>query len=178
MRLPALLGVLALAAGCTGEPARPVSTLAEVDSADMQMLHFGYNVTRNGIRRSRLEADTAWFFDTRQVSVLHHVKATFFNDAGSPKATLTADRMDYNMRDGSMRAEGNVSLVGPAGERLTTSVLVFDVNRNTLSSDKPFLLLRGAERLEGSGFNADADFSRFQGGRLRGVTADSALAPP
>jgi hypothetical protein len=75
-----------------------------------------------------------------------------------------------------MRAEGNVMLVGPAGERLTTSVLVFDVNRNTLSSDKPFVLVRPGERLEGSGFDADADFSRFQGGRLVGVSADTSLS--
>jgi hypothetical protein len=74
-----------------------------------------------------------------------------------------------------MRAEGSVALVGPAGERLTTSVLVFDVNKNTLSSDKPFVLLRGGERVQGNGFDAAADFSRFQGSRLDGVTADTSL---
>ena len=175
MRGVALLLAALLVAACSGDSTTPTGAFAEADSADMRMLGFDYNVSRNGIRRSRLEADTAYFYDAHQTSVLRHVRATFFNDAGASRATLTADRMNYNLRDGSMRAEGNVVLVGPAGERLTTSVLVFDVNRNTLSSDKPFVLLRGGERLEGSGFDADADFSRFQASRLRGVTADTSL---
>lgn len=174
-REPVLLLALGLIA-CGTEVTPPAGAFAEADSADMRMLHFGYNVTRNGLRRSRLEADTAYFYDARQMSELRHVRATFYNDDGAPRASLTADRMAYNLRDGSMRAEGNVALIGPAGERLTTSVLVFDVNRNTLSSDKPFVLLRGGERLQGDGFDADADFSRFQGRRLHGVTTDTSAA--
>lgn len=169
--------LLGLALGACADPGtRPSGVFAEADSADMRMLDFSYNVTRNGIRRSKLEADTAYFYDARQASVLRHVHATFFDDAGAPRATLTADRMDYNLRDGSMRAEGNVTLLGPAGERLTTSVLVFDVNKNTLSGDKPFVLLRGTERMQGDGFDAAADFSRFQASRLHGVTSDTSLS--
>ncbi len=175
MRTLPLAAMLGMVLACHSGPTRPGGAFAEADSADMRMLNFDYNVTRNGIRRSRLEADTAYFYDSEQTSMLRHVRATFFNDIGTPRATLTADGMKYNLRDGSMRAEGHVALVGPAGERLTTSVLVFDVNRNTLSSDRPFVLLRGGERLQGSGFDADADFSRFQASRLRGVTADTAL---
>jgi LPS export ABC transporter protein LptC len=175
MRVLLLCLLVAGLAACHNETTPPEGSFAESDSADMRMLDFTYNVTRNGIRRSRLEADTAWFYDARQMSVLRHVRATFFNDMGAPRATLTADRMDYNLRDGSMRSEGDVTLVGPAGERLSTSVLVFDVNRNTLSSDQPFVLLRGGERLEGDGFDADADFSRFQASRMHGVTADTSL---
>ncbi len=177
MRAVALLALaLAMAACSSGDTTRPTGAFAEADSADMRMLDFKYNVTRNGIRRSLLQADTAYFYDARQLSALRHVRATFFNDAGASRATLTADRMEYNLRDGSMRAEGNVVLVGPAGERLTTSVLVFDVNKNTLSSDQPFVLMRAGERMQGDGFDADADFSRFEAARLHGVTADTTLS--
>lgn len=177
MRGVALLALaLAMAACSSGDTTRPTGAFAEADSADMRMLDFKYNVTRNGIRRSLLQADTAYFYDARQMSALRHVRATFFNDAGASRATLTADRMEYNLRDGSMRAEGNVVLVGPADERLTTSVLVFDVNKNTLSSDKPFVLMRAGERMQGDGFDADADFSRFEAARLHGVTADTTLS--
>ncbi len=177
MRAVALLALaLAMVACSSGDSTRPTGAFAEADSADMRMLDFKYNVTRNGIRRSLLQADTAYFYDARQMSSLRHVHATFFNDAGASRATLTADRMEYNLRDGSMRAEGNVVLVGPADERLTTSVLVFDVNKNTLSSDKPFVLMRAGERMQGDGFDADADFSRFEAARLHGVTADTTLS--
>ena len=177
MRAVALFALaLAMAACSSGDSTRPTGAFAEADSADMRMLDFKYNVTRNGIRRSLLQADTAYFYDARQMSALRHVRATFFNDAGASRATLTADRMEYNLRDGSMRAEGNVVLVGPADERLTTSVLVFDVNKNTLSSDKPFVLMRAGERMLGDGFDADADFSRFEGARLHGVSADTTLS--
>lgn len=177
MRRAALLALALAIAACTSEDStRPTGAFAEADSADMQMLDFRYNVTRNGIRRSLLQADTAYFYDARQMSALRHVRATFFNDDGASRATLTADRMEYNLRDGSMRAEGNVVLVGPADERLTTSVLVFDVNKNTLSSDQPFVLMRAGERMQGDGFDADADFSRFEAARLHGVTADTTLS--
>jgi LPS export ABC transporter protein LptC len=173
-RACALLGVLVAAlaaAACGGEEMRPTSVTAEADSADQVLVGFSYNVLRNGIRRSLLEADTAFYYDTRQVSVLKRVRATFYDDAGSPSTTLTADRMEYDLQDGSMKSEGSVSLVGPEGQRLTSQSLVYDVDQNTLSSDQPFVLLRGADRLEGDGFEADADFSRFQARRMRGTTA-------
>lgn len=174
IRTRALMGVLVaalVAAACGGEEMRPTSVTAEADSADQVLVGFSYNVLRNGIRRSLLEADTAFYYDSRQVSVLKRVRATFYDDAGSPSTTLTADRMEYDLQDGSMESEGSVSLVGPEGQRLTSQSLVYDVDQNTLSSDQPFVLLRGTDRLEGDGFEADADFSRFQARRMRGTAA-------
>ena len=176
----ALLGVLVVAlaaAACGGDEMRPTSLTAEADSADQVLVGFSYNVLRNGIRRSLLEADTAFYYDTRQVSVLKHVRATFYDEAGSPSTTLTADRMEYDLQDGSMEAEGSVTLVGPEGQRLTGQALVYDVDQNTLSSDQPFVLLRGSERLEGDGFEADADFNRFQAQRMRGTAAPGSDGP-
>ncbi len=174
IRARALLGVLVAAlaaAACGGEEMRPTSLTAEADSADQVLVGFSYNVLRNGLRRSLLEADTAYYYDTRQVSVLKRVRATFYDDAGAPSTTLTADRMEYDLQDGSMKSEGSVSLLGPEGQRLTSQELVYDVDQNTLSSEQPFVLLRGSERLEGDGFEADADFNRFQARRMRGTTA-------
>lgn len=161
----------ALAAACGDEGTRPVGIVAEADSADQRVYGFTYTVLRGGIRRSLLEADTAYYFDGRQLAVLYSVKATFYDNGGAPQTTLTARRMEYNLQNGSMRAEGQVTLLGAQGQRLTGEELVYDVDRNTLASARPFVLLRGGERLEGDGFEADADFSRFRATRPRGVTA-------
>ena len=169
-RMAAGLALALALAACGGDGARLVGMSAEADSADQVIVGFTYNVLRNGIRRSRLEADTAYYFDSRQVTVLRRVRGTFYDDVGSPKTSLTADRMEYELQGGSMREEGRVTLVGPSGQRLTGKSLIYNVDKNTLTSDQPFVLMRGAERMEGDGFEADADFNRFQARRFRGVT--------
>lgn len=176
MRLAAV-ACLALLLACSEDPVRPAGAVAEADSADQRIYGFTYNVLRGGIRRSRLEADTAFYFDSRQLAILRQVRATFFGDDGTPRTTLAAERMEYDLQTGSMRAEGAVTLVGPDGQRLSGQSLTYDVDQNTLASDEPFVLLRGAERLEGDGFEADADFTRFQARRPRGVTAPGEGAP-
>lgn len=176
MRARALL-LAAVVAACGGEGTRPGGALAEADSSDMMMFGFVNDGMHNGIRRSRLEADTAFFFESRQMSVMKGVRALFYDENGAQTSSLTAQRMEYNWQDGSMRAEGNVVLNGPEGRRLTSVVLIYNPARNSLSSDRPFVLTRGNERIEGAAFRADADFKNFVATSPRGVAGDSLLLP-
>ena len=78
------------------------------DSADQVLEGFSHYVTNEGVRRSRVEADTAFFYEPTQVTELHKVKVVFFDIKGAEGSTLTAQRGTYRWQDGSMEATGNV----------------------------------------------------------------------
>jgi LPS export ABC transporter protein LptC len=176
MRLALLCFAVVLAA-CGEENAPPSGVMAEADSADQRMYGVTQHLDHDGIRRSTIQADTAYLYDARQVTILLGVRAAFYDKNGVETSSLTANRMEYNIRDGSLRAEGNVVLAVSDGRRLTSSALTYDPGRNSLSSDEPFVLTRGAERVEGDGFRADADFRNFVASRPRAIAGDSLILP-
>ena len=167
----------ALGAACGGSGAHPTATVQAPDSADQLLIGFSHYLTSDGVRRSQVNADTAYFFENTQLTSLRRLKAVFYDRNGAEASRLTADSASYRWQDGSMNAAGNVVLVSPDGRRLTTTTLRFDQPSNTISTDQHFTLDRGSEHLEGDGFRADPDFRTVAGSRPRGVAADTLLLP-
>ncbi len=172
----ALLGVLLLA-GCEETGARPTATMQAPDSADQVLEGFSHYVTNEGVRRSRVEADTAFFFESTQITDLRKIKVVFYDLRGQEGSTLTAQRGTYRWQDGSMEANGSVVVVSPDGRRLRTETLRYDNASNTISTDKQFTFDRGAEHLEGNSFRSDPDFKNVVTDRPRGVAGDGMLLP-
>ena len=176
-----MLGMAALSAAvtiaCGGSGAHPTATVQAPDSADQLLVGFSHYLTSDGIRRSQVEADTAYFFEATQLTSLRRLTAVFFDKNGGESSRLTADSASYRWQDGSMSAAGHVTLVAPDGRRLMTSTLRFDQPTNTISTEQHFTLERGSEHLEGDGFRADPDFKNVAVSRPRGVAADTLLLP-
>jgi LPS export ABC transporter protein LptC len=166
-----------LLAACEDTGVRPTTTVQASDSADQVLEGFSHYVTNNGILRSRVEADTAFFFEPTQMNELHHVKIVFFDIKGAESSTLTAKRGTYRWQDGSMQATGNVVVVSPDGRRLATEVLKYDNATNTILTDRHFTFDRGEEHLEGNSFRSDPDFKNVVTDRPRGVTGNGMLLP-
>ena len=165
------------ALSCEDTGVRPTTTVQAPDSADQVLEGFSHYVTNNGVLRSRVEADTAFFFESTQMNELHHVKVVFFDLKGAESSTLTAKRGTYRWQDGSMEATGNVVVVSPDGRRLATEVLKYDNATNTILTDRPFTFDRGDEHLEGNSFRSDPDFKNVVTDRPRGVTGNGMLLP-
>ena len=108
------------AIACEDSGVKPTTTVQAPDSADQVLEGFSHYVTSEGIRRSRVQADTAYFYEATQVTNLVNVKATFYDLKGAESSTLTAKTGLYRWQDGSMEATGNVLVVSPDGRRLTT----------------------------------------------------------
>jgi LPS export ABC transporter protein LptC len=162
---------------CEDSGVRPTSTVQAPDSADQVLEGFSHYVTNEGVRRSRVEADTAFFYEPTQITELHKVKVVFFDLKGAEGSTLTAKRGTYRWQDGSMEATGNVVVVSPDGRRLSTESLRYDNATNTILTDKPFSFDRGAEHLEGNSFRSDPDFRNVVTDRPRGVSGEGLLLP-
>jgi LPS export ABC transporter protein LptC len=163
--------------GCEDPGARPTATIQAPDSADQVLEGFSHFVTNDGVRRSQVEADTAFFYENTQVTELRDVKVVFFDLKGEESSTLTSRRGTYRWVDGSMEANGNVVVVSPDGRRLQTETLRYDNASNTISTDKRFSFDRGDEHLEGNSFRSDPDFRNVVTDRPRGVTGDGMLLP-
>ena len=176
-RLAVLTSLLAAIAACEETGARPTATLQAVDSADQVLEGFSHYVTNQGVRRSRVEADTAFFYESTQITELRNVKVTFYDLNGEESSTLTGKRGTYRWQNGSMEAVGNVVVVSPDGRRLRTETLRYDNAGNTISTDQHFTFDRGAEHLEGNSFKSDPDFRNVVTDRPRGVAGDGLLLP-
>jgi LPS export ABC transporter protein LptC len=169
-----LAGVIA----CEESGAKPTATVANAsDDADQVLEGFSHYVTFGGIRRSRVEADTAFFFEGTQVTELRHVKVVFYDLRGVEGSTLTAKKGTYRWQDGSMEADENVEVVNPDGRTLRTQKLKYDNATNTISTDVPFTFDRGAEHLEGNSFKSDPDFKNVVTDKPRGVAGNGMLLP-
>jgi LPS export ABC transporter protein LptC len=172
----AILAAAALPA-CEDTGARPTTTIQAPDSADQVLEGFSHYVTNDGIRRSRVEADTAYFYEATQITNLANPKVTFYDLKGAESSTLTAKRGLYRWQDGSMEASDSVVVVAPDGRRLATERLRYDNATNQISTDRHFTFDRGEEHLEGNSFRSDPDFRNVVTDRPRGVAGDGMLLP-
>jgi lipopolysaccharide export system protein LptC len=159
LRLSALAVLCAcFALGCQEEVVRPSVTLEASDTADQVLYGMEHYVTDQGLRRSLVEADTAYVYQNTQMVEMRGVKVTFYSPAGEITSTVTADSGTYLTRDGSMHARGNVVAVTPDGRTLRSEELKYDSRSQKISSDKPFVYDRADQHLEGNGFTSDPDF--------------------
>lgn len=143
-----LTGLLAaLATGCTradepagsdGEP--PVFAAG----ADQVMFGVEQYITRSGLRRGVLRADTAYMYDDASRIEMRRLEIRFFDDAGADLGRLTARRGDYLLPAGDMTARGAVELRGrlqsAAPSILETDSLVYDAAGDALSTDAAWTL--------------------------------------
>jgi len=175
------------AVACSSKKQPPVATHSPLaDSADQVMYGKSFNLTDKGVQRAQLEFDTAYFFEDNTRIELEKVHTTFFTATGAKNAVLTSDRGTFNSRTNNMVARKNVLVVSEDGRRLTTPELVYNQQRNEISSDSAFVMTEPNRRLEGIGFRSDPDMKNIRilkgaSGMARGVStqpAPTATTPP
>lgn len=164
----ALLLAIAALPACQEEAVRPTLTLEASDTADQILEGMDHYITDNGVRKSRVEADTAFLYEATQIAEMRHVKVTFFDAVGSETSNVTADSGTYFTREGSMNARGHVIARTPDGRELRSAELKYDSRRQEISSDKPFTYDKPGQHLEGNGFTSDPDFRNVVARQPRG----------
>lgn len=124
--------------------------------ADQVMVEVEHYMTRNGVRRAHLTADTVYLVEEGSAAHLRHYTVDFFNARGGLRSVLTAEDGIYDMQSGDMRATGDVVVVDPdESQQLTTERLLYDAGSGDLESDVAFTLIRGRDTIRGTGFVTD-----------------------
>lgn len=174
--------VLASASGCTSKKQPPSAAHSPLaDSADQVMYGAWFNLTDKGIARAQMQADTMYFFEDNTRIEAENPRITFFTATGAKDAVLTARHGTSNTRTNNMVARKNVVVVSEDGRRLTTEELVYNQQKNQISSDSAFVLTEPNRRLEGIGFRSDPNMKNIQilkgaSGFARGVSTEPAAA--
>lgn len=140
-----------------------------------------FKLTDQGLERAQLEADTAYFFDDNTRIELENVHTTFFTITGAKDAVLTSKFGTTNTRTNNMIARKNVLVVSEDGRRLTTQELIYNQQKNEISSDSAFVMTEPNRRVEGVGFRSDPNMKNIQilkgaSGFAKGVSTQTAPA--
>lgn len=156
-----LLTSLALGA-CDEEKIRPPLTATAADSADQVLEGMEHYITNDGVRRTRVIADTAYLYEATQLARLKKVRVTFYDATGAETSTVVGDSGLYQTRDGSMHAWGHVVATTPDKRVLKSEELKYDSRAQKISSGLPFVYDRPGERMTGKSFVSDPDFKNIQ----------------
>ncbi|HSL69263.1 MAG TPA: LPS export ABC transporter periplasmic protein LptC [Longimicrobiales bacterium] len=160
---------LTLSAAC-GAPSTPTGEDFQEIPADMIMIGMTEYMTASGLRRARLEGDTAFVFDDSAKVKIHGVKLTIFNEQGAEAAHLTSKTGDFNTTNQGMVARGSVVLVtvGERPARIETEELHYDPESHRIWSTVTTTMIEGGSRIVGDGFTADDKFENKSVTRPRG----------
>ena len=134
----------ARSSACEDTGAQPTTTVQATDSADQVLEGFSHYVTKDGIRRSRVEADTAFFYENTQVTQLQEGPGRLLRHQG--RGELDPDRQDAAPiagRTARWRPTARWWWSRPDGRRLETETLKYDNATNTISTDMHFTFDRG-----------------------------------
>ena len=140
------------------------------DSADQVLYGFRHFVTRNGVRESEIQADTAYFYDPSQTTVLRNMRLVFIDSTGAENATVVSKRGQYLWQTGNMVAESSVVLTTRDGRVLKSERLRYDAEKKLLSTDLPFTYDNRGQHVEGQGFVSDLKFENIAAEKPRGVS--------
>jgi LPS export ABC transporter protein LptC len=163
-----LAGVGLLILGC-GPQAGPTGEDFQEVPADMIMTDLDSFMTSSGIRKARLQGDTAHMYEDSSRLAIKGVRLAFFDEHGNDSGSLTSLTGDLNTATQAMIARGNVVLITKVGNRrIETEELHYDPQTKRIWSEVKTLMIEGGSRITGDGFSADDKFTNVQVRNARG----------
>ncbi|HEX7025072.1 MAG TPA: LPS export ABC transporter periplasmic protein LptC, partial [Gemmatimonadales bacterium] len=154
---------------CTDAGVRPTAYTQTADSADQVAYKMTTTITANGVRRSFVEADTAYIYQSRGRTDLRRMKASFYDAQGNLKSTLVADRGVLENYSEKLEASGQVVVTSPDGRKLVTEHLIYDKLMNQITVDTAFVAESPSGRLSGNHAVSDIDFTNVRIQQPRGT---------
>jgi LPS export ABC transporter protein LptC len=170
------LALIMLLVACRDRGVAP-RQVAAADSADQVYDSMTFDITRDGVKSSRVQAESAWVYQGRQVADLKKMTVTMYDSTGATISTTTADKGVYGMREANLDARGHVIAISTGGRVLKTEHLVYDRNRNMISSDTAFTSTSPKANLSGSWFEADPGFKNVRVTRPKGRSKQGFVLP-
>ncbi|MCG8468096.1 MAG: LPS export ABC transporter periplasmic protein LptC [Gemmatimonadetes bacterium] len=149
--------VLGVGTACRPEDGPPVASEILREGVDMAMVNMRTFITREGIRRARVEADTAEFIGESEIH-LRPATLTFYAEDGTESTHITADYGIYYELTEDMTAEGSVVAIDRVDDqRLETERLRYVSVEDRLYGDTTFTMRSDGGRTEmrGSSFQSD-----------------------
>lgn len=134
----------------TGSMARPQIFQ---EGADQVMLEVEHYLTRDGLRRGLLRADTAFTFEDGGRVELRQLELELYDETGANRGVLTAESGTYQLETGDLTVRSGVELRGSRERGEAPAVLETDSLRylaaeDELSTDARYTLTRADGSVE------------------------------
>jgi LPS export ABC transporter protein LptC len=164
-----MLLALTLLSACTDTGVRPTAVTQASDSADQIAFRMTTTITSEGVRRSYVEAETAYVYQRQALTDLRRMKAQFFDEQGTLKSTLVADKGLLGTFTKRLEAIGHVVVTSPDGRRLVTEHLIYDKQANQITVDTAFTFNSPTEQGAGDWMQSDVGFTNVRVRQPRGT---------
>lgn len=177
-----LLAAWVLSAGCADDPSGADGAPSIFDQgADQVMAGVEHYLTRDGLRKGAMKADTAFTFEDASTINLRRLEIRFFDETGADRGILTAKSGDYDLETGGMTVRDQVALdgrlQGETPSRLETDSLVYDPIAGELRTDAIWTLRHADGTVErGNGLVTDPALENIRA-RDWTVTAPDVAVP-
>jgi LPS export ABC transporter protein LptC len=172
------VALLVLVAACSKDRGVQPRRTAGADSADQVYAGMTTAIVRDGVRQSLVYADSAWMYQARQLFDLKRMTVTMFDSSGARISTIVADKGVYHTREQSLDARGHVVATSSGGKVLRTEHLIYDKNRDQISSDTFFTSTSPQGNISGAHFEADPGFKNVVVNRMKGLQKGKGIALP
>lgn len=154
----AWLLLLLSACGNSGVPPRKSDSTA-TRTPDQTMTRMKTYIVRNGVKRSDVEADTAYVNQQTHMADLVGLRVTFFDSSsGRPISVVTSRTGKLDLDKQSLDARGTVVATTTENKVLKTEHLVYDKVQDRIHSDTAFTVTGSTENMSGTSFEADPGF--------------------
>ena len=172
-----LLVAVSVLPACKERTGPPGVAVVASDSADQVLFGFRHFITRDGVREGHVEADTAFFYDPTQTTVLRNMKLVFIDSTGNESAVIVSKHGVYKWQSGDMTADTSVVMTSHDGRVLKSEHLFYDAKKKELTTDQPFTYDTKCQHLQGKGFRSDLKFEHVAVKNLTGDAEQDVLLP-
>jgi len=118
----------------------------------------------NSVGKENVQARAAYsahFDNPREILFVGRVQLDFFDLEGNHTSLMTADTGRVDERRHLFTANGNVHVVADSGMTLSTQVLHWNEDKETIYTAEPIVLTTETDTLYGVGFESDANLENW-----------------
>lgn len=153
-----------LSGGCGEEDTTPIASPELLESGAQSVIYLMVTeISVNGIREGRVEADTAYLYPDSSLYSLRNPVLVLFDEQGIERARVISRRGRFNFATKELVARGDVVLTIREGDRqVETQELNYDPNGDRIWSDSTSVMREGNTVTRGESFRSDLDFRRAE----------------
>ncbi len=127
----------------------------------------------NSVGKENVQARAAYsahYDDPKEIVFIGKVSLDFFDLEGVHTSTMTADTGRIDDKRHLFTARGNVYVDSDSGMTLSTSILHWNENKETIFTDQAIILTTETDTLYGVGFESDSNLENWTITNPTGVT--------
>lgn len=161
----ALVAMMLFLSSCENDLGE-VKKLAAVDNSPMEIQeNLVLEYSDSGYTRLILKAPLAETYSQLKKPYRlfpNNINVNFFDVEGNENSRLRANYAKQMMSTQIWEAKGNVVVVNKKGEQINTELMYWDQRKGIIYSDSYVKITTPDKIIEGNGFEANQDFTRYQ----------------